>query len=134
MNDGFDASTRSYPIRLGEIVDIYIHNVAGTSGLLEAHPWHFHGEHPYHIATGLLVNSTNGTLRMSSAEYSPAAPTRRDTVVTFPGVGATYLNHTEKLANQTIGGYVQLRLNATVPGAWIVHCHLTVGLFCPESQ
>ena len=64
---------------------------------------------------------------MSDAEYSPAAPTRRDTVVTYPGVGAAYLgNQTIKLANQTIGGYIKLRLNATDPGAWIVHCHLTV--------
>jgi FtsP/CotA-like multicopper oxidase with cupredoxin domain len=64
---------------------------------------------------------------MSNDEYSPAEPTRRDTVITYPGVAASYLgNATSKLDNGTIGGYVKLRLNATVPGAWVVHCHLTV--------
>lgn len=42
-NGGLDPINHFYPARLGEVLDIVIQNVAGPSGVVEAHPWHFHG-------------------------------------------------------------------------------------------
>lgn len=79
------------------------------------------------METGVLVNNSGSVLRMSTQELSPLEPTRRDTIITYPNAAASYLGSAvSPLANGTIGGYVKLRLNATTPGAWVVHCHLTV--------
>ena len=43
-NGGLDADWNVYPARLGEVIDVVLQNDASeASGLVEAHPWHFHG-------------------------------------------------------------------------------------------
>lgn len=39
-NEGFDNSTKTFPIRLNETIDFVFLNEASYVGSLEAHPWH----------------------------------------------------------------------------------------------
>lgn len=39
VNRGYDSSTSTFPLRLGEIVEIVICNLASSLGEAEAHPW-----------------------------------------------------------------------------------------------
>jgi L-ascorbate oxidase len=122
QNKGYDASTNTYPVRLGETVDILFENLASTSNKTEAHPWHIHGQHPWYIAGGIGAFSEAALANASSSPYTPAKPIKRDTVVIFPGQGASFGPTTAPNGTET--AWMMFRLKADNPGAWLVHCHI----------
>lgn len=50
--DGFSQSHQTYPLGIGEIIDLVFQNSYNQAGLCVAHPWHTHGHSHYLIAEG----------------------------------------------------------------------------------
>ncbi|KAI8456729.1 L-ascorbate oxidase [Phakopsora pachyrhizi] len=117
-NNGFDKDLKAYPIKLNEIVDIVYINVASTTGVTEAHPWHIHGKKPFIVAKG-TGNFSEEALK--KAEEMNKHPIRRDTEVLFPGKGAAFLNQTVPTGTETY--WFVMRLKANEAGAMLAHCH-----------
>lgn len=50
--DGFSVKHQTYPVKLGEVIDIVFQNMKNEAGLCVTHPWHTHGYSHYLIAEG----------------------------------------------------------------------------------
>ncbi|KAK9243600.1 hypothetical protein V1506DRAFT_516105 [Lipomyces tetrasporus] len=61
-NGGMDNRTRTFPGKLGEVLEIIIQNSGATNGGLDTHPFHAHGAHYYDIGSG------NGTYNVTANE------------------------------------------------------------------
>lgn len=80
-NQGFDTSTETFPIKLGETVDYLFTNAAEDAGIWFTHQWHAHGSHPWLMAQGTGQFSEQAYIeardRMAKAGGKPI---QRDTV------------------------------------------------------
>ena len=52
VTDGFSDAHQTYPLKLGEIIDLVFQNVKLPSGICVIHPWHTHGHSHYLLAEG----------------------------------------------------------------------------------
>ncbi|KAH9817027.1 Cupredoxin [Melampsora americana] len=119
-NNGFDSSLGAYPIKLGEVVEMVFLNLASTTNVSEAHPWHLHGQAAYVVGNGIGAFSDEELAKQEAArKHQPIA---RDTQMVFAGKGATYSNTTVPTGTQT--GWMVLRMKAETPGAFLLHCHI----------
>ncbi|EGG05707.1 uncharacterized protein MELLADRAFT_48734 [Melampsora larici-populina 98AG31] len=119
-NNGFDPTVGAYPIKLGEVVEMVFLNLASTTNVSEAHPWHLHGQAAYVVGNGLGAFSDEELAKQEAArKHQPIA---RDTQMVFAGKGATYSNTTVPTGTQT--GWMVLRMKAETPGAFLLHCHI----------
>lgn len=117
LNGGLDPSTRTYPAKIGEVIEIVFQNLGsvdynGTSnGSLDIHPWHAHGSHYWDIGGG------DGAWSPATAEKQLAGtvPVRRDTTMLY-----RYNETTDPGAKS---GWRAWRLRIDQPGVWMVHCH-----------
>ncbi|PLW16166.1 hypothetical protein PCANC_19095 [Puccinia coronata f. sp. avenae] len=82
-----------------EWYDLYLVNVDATG----SHPYHLHAMDMHIVAFGRGFPTAE---RLKQVEYNTDNPLRRDTVVVPPA------------------SFVIVRLNADIPGAWIMHCHI----------
>ncbi|KAJ8110777.1 hypothetical protein ONZ43_g5788 [Nemania bipapillata] len=84
-NGGLDPATKTYPAKLGEVLEIVLQNVGAhtydgsTGGGLDTHPWHMHGRHYYDIGSG--EGKYNATV--AEAKLAGTSPVQRDTTVLF---------------------------------------------------
>lgn len=119
-NNGFDPTVGAYPIKLGEVVEMVFLNLASTTNVSEAHPWHLHGQAAYVVGQGLGAFSDKELAKQEAArKHQPIA---RDTQMVFAGEGATYSNTTVPTGTQT--GWMVMRMKAETPGAFLLHCHI----------
>jgi L-ascorbate oxidase len=108
---GLDKKTRTFPVKIGEVLEIVWQNEGATNGGLDIHPFHAHGRHIYDIGSG------NGTYDPAVVEKNLEGvhPIKRDTTMLY------------RYANSTIPGgkegWRAWRLRATEPGVWMMHCH-----------
>ncbi|KAG0146972.1 hypothetical protein CROQUDRAFT_132856 [Cronartium quercuum f. sp. fusiforme G11] len=125
LNLGFDPSTSTFPIKLGETIEFVVFNVASVTGEAEAHPWHFHGQHPFMVAQGYGPYSPEQArqIEIQNLERYGGRPHRRDTQVILPGLGATYSK--EKIHPGLLSSWIVLRMRAVVSGAFLIHCHIS---------
>ncbi|EHK96709.1 putative L-ascorbate oxidase [Glarea lozoyensis 74030] len=76
-NNGIDPVTRTFPARLGEVLEIVIQNTGADKGGLDIHPFHAHGAHFWDLGSG---NGTfNGTANDASWAARGHQPPLRDT-------------------------------------------------------
>ncbi|KAL4784881.1 Cupredoxin [Aspergillus varians] len=111
--NGFDNVTRTFPAKVGEVLEIVWQNQgAVTGGAVDAHPFHAHGRHPYDIGGGDgLYNATANEERLQGTQ-----PIQRDTSVLY-----RYRSKTTALAPS---GWRAWRIRVTDPGVWMYHCHI----------
>lgn len=111
-NGGLDNVTRTFPAKLGEVLEIVWQNEASTNGGVENHPFHAHGRHYYDIGGG------DGT-------YDPVAnekqlqgnpPVLRDTSVLY--------GYRSTTAPYVKSGWRAWRLRVDDAGVWLIHCHI----------
>ncbi|KAK9482967.1 L-ascorbate oxidase [Lipomyces starkeyi] len=71
--------TRTFPAKLGEVLEIVIQMTGEGNGILNVHPFHAHGEHFYDIGSG------NGTYDLVHNEerLKGTEPVRRDTTMMY---------------------------------------------------
>ena len=111
-NGGMDNMTRTFPAKIGEVLEIVIQNSAATmNGGLDFHPFHAHGAHFWDIGAG------NGTYNVTAneAKLNGTQPVKRDTTILY--------RYAEKTAPGTQMGWRAWRLRVTEPGVWMIHCH-----------
>ncbi|KAG0146407.1 hypothetical protein CROQUDRAFT_671167 [Cronartium quercuum f. sp. fusiforme G11] len=120
QNNGFDPKLGAYPIKIGEVVEIIFLNLASTTGVAEAHPWHLHGEAAYIVGHGLGNFSETELARQEAQRTHP--PIARDTEIIFAGQGASYTNTIVPSGAQT--GWMVMRMKAQTAGAFLLHCHI----------
>lgn len=120
-NKGWDPNTNAFPVRLGEILEVVIQNTGAInadgnpqgSGLVEAHPFHIHGQHVWDVGSG------DGTYDPEANEKKIKElgwkPARRDTSMLYkfhstvdPGAAA---------------GWRAWRIRVDYAGVWMLHCH-----------
>ncbi|KAI9489682.1 Cupredoxin, partial [Zychaea mexicana] len=109
-NDGFSLDLHTFPIKMGEVVDIVLQNTkAGRNCLI--HPWHTHGHSHYMIASGPgeYVHETHADVR------NYPTPLFRDVSMVYP-------TDTEESGGC---GWSKIRIYADNPGVWALHCHIT---------
>ncbi|KAL2784679.1 Cupredoxin [Aspergillus keveii] len=111
--NGFDNITRTFPAKIGEVLEIVWQNRGTVSnGGLDAHPFHAHGRHYYDIGGGDgLYNATANEERLKGT-----CPIQRDTSVLY-----RYRKETEVLAPS---GWRAWRIRVENAGVWMYHCHV----------
>ncbi|CAO3664944.1 unnamed protein product [Rhizopus stolonifer] len=110
-SDGFSVRHQTYPVNLGETVDIVFQSMRGSNGLCVAHPWHTHGFSHYLLAEGEgdYDHSQHGNV----TTYHK--PLRKDVSMQYPAP-----------VNGTMPcGWTKVRVHMNNPGVWAVHCHIT---------
>jgi L-ascorbate oxidase len=126
-NHGWDPATKSFPARVGEVLEIVFQNtgsLVGGNGGVDVHPFHAHGQHIYDVGSG------NGTYDAEANEAKIKqlnwTPVKRDstmlyryTSVTKPGLAA---------------GWRAWRVRVKQPGVWMVHCHTLQHMLMGEWQ
>lgn len=120
---GLDPRTKTYPARMGEVVEVVLQQL-NTKHLLspapgqsrfamipQAHPWHAHGAHYWDAGGG------RGAWDADTAERRLAGtrPVKRDTTMVY-GYG-------RELAAGAMVSWRVWRMRITQPGVWMVHCH-----------
>ena len=120
-NGGLDPRTRTYPARVGEVIEIVLQHY--TSDRIDSHgerkpsvslmhPWHAHGAKFWDAGGG------DGTWDPDVVErqLEGTNPIRRDTSLLY-----SYRMKAKDPGLAT--GWRVLRLRITQPGVWVVHCH-----------
>ncbi|KAJ5259627.1 hypothetical protein N7478_012608 [Penicillium angulare] len=111
--DGFDNITRTFPAKIGEVLEIVWQNEGTfTNGGVDAHPFHAHGRHFYDIGGGDgQYNATENERRLKSSQ-----PIQRDTAILY--------RYREKTKPLTPSGWRAWRIRVTDSGVWMYHCHI----------
>jgi L-ascorbate oxidase len=116
-NYGLDPQTKTYPAKLGEVIEIVFQQVGahaydGTpGGGLETHPWHAHGSHIYDIGGGPGVYDPEVAQRQLRGTH----PIQRDTTMLF--------RYTANVQPDQPWGWRAWRVRVQDPGVWMIHCH-----------
>lgn len=131
-NYGWDPNTKAFPVRIGEILEIVVQNTGAVNadgndqggGLVEAHPFHIHGQHVWDVGSG------DGTYDAEANERKIKdlgwRPVRRDTSMLYkfhstvdPGAAA---------------GWRAWRIRVDYAGVWMLHCHTLGHMVHGESK
>ncbi|EQK99814.1 L-ascorbate oxidase [Ophiocordyceps sinensis CO18] len=111
---GFDPGSKTFPARVGEVLDIVWENNSGVTGNFDVHPMHIHGEHAWDLGSG------NGTYdaKENEARFDDFTPARRDTTLLY--------RYTPKGQPETTAGWRAWRVRVTKDniGTWMMHCHV----------
>ncbi|KAI8627879.1 Cupredoxin [Xylariaceae sp. FL1651] len=116
-NGGLDPTTKTYPAKLGEVLEIVIQNVGSHSydgsaaGTLDTHPWHMHGRHYYDIGSGEGRYDPD----IAEGKLKDTTPIQRDTTMLF--------RYNATTAPDEVGGWRAWRVRVEDAGVWMVHCH-----------
>ncbi|KAI9256505.1 Cupredoxin, partial [Phascolomyces articulosus] len=108
--DGYALDRHTFPIKIGEVVDIVLQNTKSGRNCL-IHPWHTHGHSHYMIASGPgeYLHTEHGDVR------NYPTPLFRDVSMVYPSD-----------AEESGGcGWSKIRIYADNPGIWAIHCHIT---------
>ncbi|KAI0867513.1 Cupredoxin [Hypoxylon argillaceum] len=117
-NGGLDPATKSYPAKLGEVLEIVLQNVGShaydgsAGGGLDTHPWHMHGRHYYDIGSGEGKYDAD----VAEAKLAGTSPVQRDTTMLF--------RYNATTGQDEIRGWRAWRVRVEDAGVWMVHCHI----------
>ncbi|KAI0913103.1 Cupredoxin [Ustulina deusta] len=117
-NEGLDPKTKTYPAKLGEVLEIVLQNVGGrtydgtAAGSLDTHPWHMHGRHYYDIGSG----EGKYDPEVAEEKLKGTTPIQRDTTMLFRYNATTNVDE--------IRGWRAWRVRVEDAGVWMAHCHI----------
>lgn len=129
-NQGWDPRTKSFPAKVGEVLEIVFQNtgsLVNNNGGVDVHPFHAHGEHPFDLGSG------NGTYDAEAVEAGRLAggyvPVKRDTTMLY--------RYGSKTTAGADAGWRAWRLRVSSAGVWMIHCHtlqhMVMGKSCAVS-
>lgn len=120
-NYGWDPNTKAFPVRIGEVLEIVVQNTGAInadgneqgSGLVEAHPFHIHGQHVWDVGSG------DGTYDAEANEKKIRdlgwKPVRRDTSMLY--------KFQSTVDPGAYAGWRAWRIRVDYAGVWMLHCH-----------
>lgn len=120
-NYGWDPTTKSFPVRIGEVLEVVIQNTGAInadgsdqgSGRVDAHPFHIHGQHVWDIGSGDgAYDAEANEKKIKDKGYTPV---RRDTSMLYK-----YQNSVDA---GTYAGWRAWRIRVDYAGVWMLHCH-----------
>ncbi|KAI0552292.1 Cupredoxin [Xylaria curta] len=117
-NGGLDPKTKTYPAKLGEVLEIVLQNVGSITydgspaGALDTHPWHMHGKHYYDAGAGEGKYDPS----VAEAKLKGTTPVQRDTTMLFRYNATTAANE--------VRGWRAWRVRVEAAGVWMAHCHI----------
>ncbi|KAG0750576.1 hypothetical protein G6F57_001386 [Rhizopus arrhizus] len=109
--DGFSEKHQTYPLQVGDIVDVVFQNMKGPNDDCVTHPWHTHGHSHYLLAEG--AGEYNHELDKDVRTYVDPP---------FQDVSMQYAAPVDGIQPC---GWTKIRLHLNNPGVWPVHCHIT---------
>jgi L-ascorbate oxidase len=120
-NYGWDPTTKSFPVRLGEVLEVVIQNTGAVnadgnsqgSGRVDAHPFHIHGQHVWDIGCG--DGSYDAEANEQKIKDMGYTPVRRDTSMLYK-----YQDSVDAGAD---AGWRAWRIRVDYAGVWMLHCH-----------
>ncbi|OAV97363.1 hypothetical protein PTTG_07210 [Puccinia triticina 1-1 BBBD Race 1] len=125
QNNGYDSKLDAYPIKLNEVIEFVIVNIASTVNVSEVHPWHLHGQKFYVVGQGYGEFTEESYKRINKDNHlRNKRSIERDTQVVFAGRNGKYFKGPMPSGSHV--GWLVIRLVAKTPGAFLVHCHLQV--------
>jgi len=116
-NYGWDPATKSFPAKVGEVIEIVLQNrgaLIGNSGRLGTHPFHAHSKHYYDIGSG--QGAYDADANNAKIEKLGYRPVKRDTTMLFMYNGTTNPGQ--------VAGWRAWRIRKTDAGVWMIHCHI----------
>ncbi|PHH79253.1 hypothetical protein CDD80_5337 [Ophiocordyceps camponoti-rufipedis] len=116
QNGGFDPETKTFPAKVGEVIDIVWQNNGGFSGGFDIHPMHIHGEHAWDMGSG---PGEYDAVKNEAEHFSNGqVPAKRDTTNLY--------RYVLKAEPNTTNGWRTWRVRVTEDnvGAWMMHCHI----------
>ncbi|KAG5947886.1 Multicopper oxidase aurL2 [Claviceps monticola] len=112
---GFDPTTRAFPAKVGEVIDIVWVSNSGLTGGFDFHPMHMHGKHGWDLggADGIYNAEAN-----EQEHFQDEVPLRRDTTLLY--------RYRKSGAPHSTEGWRAWRIRVTEEdvGAWMMHCHI----------
>ncbi|KAI1307454.1 Cupredoxin [Xylaria venustula] len=117
-NGGLDPKTKTYPAKLGEVLEIVLQNVGthtydgSAGGGLDTHPWHMHGKHYYDIGSGEGKYDPD----VAEAKLKGTQPIQRDTTMLFRYNATTGVDE--------VRSWRAWRVRVEDAGVWMAHCHI----------
>ncbi|CAK4004976.1 L-ascorbate oxidase [Lecanosticta acicola] len=114
-NNGWDPYTKTFPAKMGEVLEIILYNTGSlvkNGGAVDYHPFHAHGGHYYDIGSG------NGTYNATANEMKlkDYHPVKRDTTNLY--------RYGSKTVSGERMGWRAWRLRVDDAGVWMIHCHI----------
>ncbi|KAJ9050604.1 hypothetical protein DSO57_1013019 [Entomophthora muscae] len=108
----------TYPIQVGESIQVIFQHFPSNSTECAPHPWHLHGHAFYTVAygPGLYNPHIHNADIQAKLQLSPKLPLLRDTLITYPQLTKP---------TTTSCGWYAIRFIADNPGDWFFHCHIT---------
>lgn len=125
-NRGWDPRTRSFPAKVGEVLEIVLQNtgsLVNQNGGVDVHPFHAHGQHYYDLGSGSgLYDAEVAEAAIVQAGYTPV---KRDTTM-------LYRYETTTVAGAP-AGWRAWRIKVSDPGVWMIHCHILQHMIMGKS-
>ena len=116
---GYDPKTKTFPAKLGEVLEIVWQNVGRTiDGTVETHPFHVHSEHIWDVGCGTGSYSPSVAEIMLQEQRKHGGPIKRDTTNLY----RTKVPETSKSGD--VVSWRAWRLRVRNPGVWMIHCHI----------
>ncbi|KAK4643207.1 Ascorbate oxidase (AO)-like protein [Podospora bellae-mahoneyi] len=114
-NWGWDPKTKSFPCKLGEVIEIVFQNTGSElGGIVETHPFHAHSKHYYDIGSG--PGKYDAEANNKKLEQTGYKAVRRDTTMLY--------RYDEQVGVGEPAGWRAWRLKITDAGVWMIHCHI----------
>jgi FtsP/CotA-like multicopper oxidase with cupredoxin domain len=120
-NHGWDPTTKAFPVNIGEVLEVVIQNTGAInadgndqgSGLVEAHPFHIHGQHVWDIGSGDgTYDAEANEKKIKKKGYTPV---RRDTSMLY--------KYQDTVSPGEFAGWRAWRIRVDYAGVWMLHCH-----------
>lgn len=120
-NSGWDPDTKAFPVNIGEVLEVVIQNTGAInadgndqgSGLVEAHPFHIHGQHVWDIGSGDgTYDAEANEKKIKNKGYTPV---RRDTSMLY--------KYQDTVNPGEFAGWRAWRIRVDYAGVWMLHCH-----------
>ncbi|KAK4449629.1 putative L-ascorbate oxidase [Podospora aff. communis PSN243] len=115
-NYGWDPATRSFPAKVGEVLEIILQNRGASvaEGRLGTHPFHAHSKHYYDIGSGM--GAYDADANNAEIEKLGYRPVKRDTTMLY--------KYNQTVAPGEVGGWRGWRIREPDAGVWMIHCHI----------
>ncbi|OQV19063.1 L-ascorbate oxidase [Hypsibius exemplaris] len=121
LNGGLDPKTKTFPAKIGEVLEIVWQNLVGNAEtrVLENHPFHAHGEHVWDVGSGYGEFSSQKLEALLAKRRKNGGPIKRDTTNLYRNSYPP-----QRCRSGDVVSWRAWRIRVRSPGVWMMHCHV----------